>query len=73
MSLLLNTLSRFVKVFLPGSNHLLITRPQSPSAVILEPKKRKSVTTSTFSPTIHHEGMGPDDMTLVLFFFNIYF
>ena len=49
MSLLFNTLSRFVIAFLPRSNHLLISWLQSPSAVILEPKKRKSVTTSTFS------------------------
>ena len=44
MSLLLNTLSRFLVVFLPGSNCLLISWLQSLSAVILEPKKRKSVT-----------------------------
>ena len=50
MSLLFNTLSRFVIAFLPGSNHLLISWLQSPSPVILEPKKRKSVTTSTFAP-----------------------
>ena len=48
MSLLFNTLSRFVILFLPRSNCLLISWLQSPSAVILEPKKRKSVTTSTF-------------------------
>ena len=67
MSLLLNTLSRFVKVFMPRSNHLLITWLQSPSAVILEPKKRKSVTISTFSPSICHEVMGPDALTFVFF------
>ena len=44
MSLLLNTLSRFVITFLPKSKHLLISRLQSPSAVILEPKKTKSAT-----------------------------
>ena len=55
-----NTLSRFVKAFLLRSNHLLIPRLQSPSAVILEPKKRKSVTVSIFSPSICHEVMGPD-------------
>ena len=65
MSLLLNTLSRFVKVFLPGSNHLLITRPQSPSAVILEPKKRKSVIASTFSLSVCHQIMGSDAMIYV--------
>ena len=52
MSLLFNIPSRFVIVFLPRSNHLLISWLQSLSAVILEPKKRKSVTTSTFSPSI---------------------
>ena len=50
MSLLFNTLSRFVIAFLPRSKRLLISRLQSPSAVILEPKKRKSVTTFTFFP-----------------------
>ena len=55
MSLLFNTLSRCVIAFLPRSNRLLISRLQSTSAVILEPKKRKSVTTSTFSPSICHE------------------
>ena len=48
MSLLLNMLSRLVIIFLPKSKHLLISWLQSPSAVILEPKKRKSVNTSTF-------------------------
>ena len=51
-SLLLNTLSGFVIAFLPRSNCLLISRLQSPAAVILEPKKKKSVTTSTFSASI---------------------
>ena len=54
MSLLFNTLSRFIIAFLPRSNHLLISWLQSPSTVILEPKKRKSFTTSTFSPSICH-------------------
>ena len=54
MSLLFNTLSRFVVAFLPRSNHLLISQLQSPSTVILEPKKRKSVTASTFPPSICH-------------------
>ena len=53
-SLLLNTLSRFVIAFLPRSKCLLISWLQSPSAVILEPKKRKPVTTSTFSPSVCH-------------------
>ena len=67
-SLLFITLYRFVIVFLPGSKRLLISWLQSPSAVILEPKKRKSGTTSTFSPSTSHEVMGPDAMILVLFF-----
>ena len=46
MSLIFKTLSRFVITFLPRSKHLLISWLQSPSAVILEPKKRKSVTVS---------------------------
>ena len=62
MSLLFNMLSRFVLAFLPRNNHLLISWLQSPSAVILEPKKIKSVTTSTFSPSICNEVMGPDAM-----------
>ena len=55
MSLLFNTLSRFVIAFLTRSRCLLILWLQSPSAVILEPKKIKSVTVSTFSPSICHE------------------
>ena len=55
MSLLFNTLSRFVIVFLPRSKYLLISWLQSPSAVILEPKKIKSVTVSVVSPSICHE------------------
>ena len=50
-----NMLSRCVIAFLPGSKHLLISWLQSQSAVILEPKKRKSATTSTFSPSVCHE------------------
>ena len=65
MSLLFNMLSRFITFFLPRSNCLLISWLQSPSAVILEPKKRKSVTVSTFSPSICHEVLGPDAMILV--------
>ena len=66
-SLLFNTLYRFVIAFLPRSKRLQISRLRSPSTVILEPKKRKSVTTSTFSPSIWHEVMGPDAMILVFF------
>ena len=65
MSLLFNILSKFVIAFLPRSSHLLISWLQSPSVVILEPKKRKSVTASTFSPSICHEIMGLDAMILV--------
>ena len=54
MSLLFNTLSRFLIAFLLRSNHLLISRLQSPSTVILEPKKRESFTTFTFFPSICH-------------------
>ena len=58
MSLLLNMLSRLIIIFLPRSKHLLISRLQSPSAVILEPKKIKSDTVSTVSLSISHEVMG---------------
>ena len=65
MSLLLNMLSRLVITFLPRSKRLLISRLQSPSAVILEPPKIKSDTVSTVSPSISHEVMGPDAMIFV--------
>ena len=65
MSLLFNMLSRLVITFLPSSKRLLISWLQSPSAVILEPKKIKSVTVSAVSPYICHEVMGPDAMILV--------
>ena len=58
------TLSKFVIAFLPRSKCLLISWLQSPSAVILEPKKIKSVTVSNFPPSICHEVMGPDAMIL---------
>ena len=61
MSLLFNTLSSLVIAFLPRNKHLLISWLQSPLAVILEPKKIKSVV-STASPSICHEVMGPDAM-----------
>ena len=64
MSLLFNMLSSLVTAFLPRSKHLLTSWLQSPSAVILEPKKIKSVTVSIVSPSICHEGMGPDAMIL---------
>ena len=65
MSLLLNMLSRLVITFLPRSKGLLISWLQSPSAVILEPKKTKSATVSTVSPSICHEMMGPDAMIFI--------
>ena len=65
MSLLLNIISRLVITFLPRSKRLLISWLQSPSAVILEPRKRKSDTVSTVSPSLSHEVMGSDAMILV--------
>ena len=63
MSLLFNMLSRLVIAFPPRSKHLLISWLQSPSSVILEPKKIKSITASTLS--ICYEVTGPDAMILV--------
>ena len=71
MSPLLNTPSRLVIAFLSRSKHLLISWLQAPSALILEPKKIKSVTVSIISPSIWHEMMELDAMILV--FFNIEF
>ena len=71
MSLLFNTLSGFVIAFLSRSKHLLISWLQSPSAVILEYRKIKSVTASIFSPSICHEVMGQNAM--ILDFFNTEF
>ena len=73
MSPLFNTLSRFVTAFLPRSKHLLISWLQSPSAVILEPKKRKSLTVSIVSLFICHEVMGPDAMILVFLLLSFIF
>ena len=70
MSLLFNMLSRLVITFLPRSKHILISWLQSPSAVILEPPKIKSVTVSIVYPSIRHEEMGPDAM---LCFLNVDF
>ena len=64
-TLLFNILSRLVITFLPRSKHLLISWLQSPPVVILQPKKRKSATVSTVSPSICHEVMGLDAMILV--------
>ena len=57
--MLFNMLSRLVITFLPRSKRLLLSWLQSPSAVILEPRKIKSDTVSTVSPSISHEVMGP--------------
>ena len=65
MSLLLNMLSSLVITFLPRGKRLLISWLQSPSAVILEPPKIKSLTFSIVSPSLCHEVMGPDAMILV--------
>ena len=65
MSLLFNMLSRLVITFLPRNKCLLISWVKSPSAVILEPPKIKSVTVSTVSSSISHEVMGPDAVILV--------
>ena len=65
MSLLFNMLFRLIITFLPRSKLLLISWLQSPSAVILEAKKIKSVTLPIVSPSICHEVMGPDTMILV--------
>ena len=65
MSLLFNILSRFVIAFLPRSKCLFILWLQSPSAVILEPRKIKSITVSIASPSIYHEVMGLDTMIFI--------
>ena len=71
VSLLFNMLSRLVIAFLPRSKRLLISGLQSSFAVIVQPKKIKSVTVSIVSPSICHEVMGLDAM--ILFFFNLPF
>ena len=65
MSLLFNTLSRFVTAFFSRSKHLSISQLQSQSTVILEPKKIKCVTVSTLSPSTCHQVMGLDATILV--------
>ena len=65
MSLIFNSLSRFAIAFLPRSKHLLISWLQSLSIVIVEPKKIKSATVSTFSLSTYHEVMGLDAMIFV--------
>ena len=71
MSLFLNMLSRLVIAFLPRCKHLLISWLQSSSAVILKPKKIKSVTLSIVSPSICHEVMGPEAMILLFWMYNV--
>ena len=73
MSLLLNTLPKFVIAFLPRSNCLLISWLQSPSAVILEPNKRRICHCFHLSPSICHEAMGLDAMISCLFFLILSF
>ena len=71
LSLLCNMLSRFIIALLLRSKRFLIQWLESLSAVILEPKKRKSVTASTFYPSICHEVMGPDAIRLVFWMLSI--
>jgi len=71
MSLLFNILSRLVIPFLPRSQHLLISWLQSPSAVILEPKKIKSLTVSIVSPSICHKVVGLDAMIFIFWMLSI--
>jgi len=68
ISLFFSMLSRFVKAFLPRSKHLLISWLQSPSAVILEPKKRKSATVSL---SICHEVIEPDVVILIFWMLSL--
>ena len=65
ISLLFNTLSKFVIAFLPRSKCLLISWLQSPSTVVLKPKKIKSATVFIFSASICHEVMVLDAMIFV--------
>ena len=70
MSLIFNLLSRFVIAFLPRGRHLLISWLQSPSTVILEPKKMKFDSVSTFSSSIWHEVIGADAMIFIFWMLN---
>ena len=65
MSLLFNMLSRLVIAFLPSSKRLLMSRLQSPSAVILKPKKIKSVTVFIVSPSVCHDGSRCQDLSFL--------
>ena len=71
MCLLFNMLSRLVITFLPRSKRLLISRLQSPSALILEPPKIKSDTVSTVSPSLSHEVMGLDAMIIAFWMLSL--
>ena len=71
MSLLLNMLSKLVITFLPRSKYLLISWLQSPSSVIWEPRKIKSDTVSTVSPSISHKVIGPDAMILAFWMLSL--
>ena len=73
MSLFSSMLSRFVIAFLLRSKHLLILWLQTPSTVIWEPKKMKSVTVSTFSPSICYEVIGPDAMIFIFIMMRFVF
>ena len=71
MSLLFNMLSRLVIIFLPRSKCFLISWLQSPSAVILEPPKIKSLTVSTVSPSIFHEVMEPEAIIFIFWMLSL--
>ena len=71
MSMLFNTLSRFIIAFLSRSKCLLISWLQSPSTVILEPPKIKSIPASSFSPFIYHEVM--EAVVMILIFWMLSF
>ena len=73
MSLLFSMLSRLVIDFLPRSKRLLFSWLQSPSTVILEPPKIKSLTVSIVSPSVCHEVMGPDAILILVFWMLSFF
>ena len=70
MSLIFHMLSKLVIAFLPRSKHLLTSWLQSPFAVILQPKKIKSVTVSIVSPSICYEVLGPEDIIFIFWKFS---
>ena len=73
MSLLFNMLSSFVTAFLPRSKYLLISWVQSLFTVILEPKKIKSVSASTFYPSICHQVMGLEVIIIIIYIYIYFF